>query len=145
MTQKTNQNPWTMDVRVRERNLKSGALTDKDLEKYLANLPDVADQAEPFGTAQPALAQQPVVAEPEASSAASFADEDVADEDEDEDEVSEEPVAVAAPEPAPIAVAPEPAPAAPVEEPAAPETGAASESSDGSDAPQSPQGEGQPS
>jgi hypothetical protein len=57
MTQKTNQNPWTMDVRVRERNLKSGALTEKDLEKQLAALPDVADQAEPFGTSQPALAQ----------------------------------------------------------------------------------------
>jgi CO dehydrogenase/acetyl-CoA synthase beta subunit len=58
MTQKTNQNPWTMDVRVRERNLKSGALTDKDLEKYLSSLPDLAEQAEPFSTAQPALAQQ---------------------------------------------------------------------------------------
>lgn len=62
MTQKTNQNPWTMDVRVRERNLKSGALTDKDLEKHLAALPDVADQAEPFGLAQPALADSSVPA-----------------------------------------------------------------------------------
>lgn len=58
MTQKTNQNPWTMDVRVRERNLKSGALTDKDLEKYLTTLPDVAEQAETFGTSQPALNEQ---------------------------------------------------------------------------------------
>ncbi len=57
MTQKTNQNPWTMDVRVRERNLRSGALTEKDLEKQLAALPDLADQAEPFAIAQPALAQ----------------------------------------------------------------------------------------
>lgn len=57
MTQKTTQNPWTMDVRVRERNLKSGALTEKDLEKFLAALPDVADQAEPFALSQPALAQ----------------------------------------------------------------------------------------
>ena len=57
MTQKTTQNPWTLDVRVRERNLKSGALTDKDLEKYLAQLPDVGEAAEPFATPQPALAQ----------------------------------------------------------------------------------------
>jgi hypothetical protein len=70
MTQKTNQNPWTMDVRVRERNLKSGALTDKDVEKHLAALPDVADQAEAFATAQPALAQ------PAASAAADVDDDD---------------------------------------------------------------------
>lgn len=62
MTQKTNENPWTMDVRVRERNLKSGALTDKDLEKFLAALPDLADQVEPFATSQPALAQPQHVA-----------------------------------------------------------------------------------
>ena len=55
MTQKTN--PWTFDVRVRERNLKSGALAEKDLEKYLGGLPDLADQAEPFSLGQPALAE----------------------------------------------------------------------------------------
>lgn len=55
MTQKTN--PWTFDVRVRERNLKAGSLSDKDVEKYLSTLPDLADQAEPFATAQPALEQ----------------------------------------------------------------------------------------
>ena len=60
MTQKTN--PWTFDVRVRERNLKAGSLTDKDVEKYLSSLPDSADQAEAFGTAQPAL-EQPEVAD----------------------------------------------------------------------------------
>ena len=91
MTQKTNQNPWTMDVRVRERNLKSGALTDKDLEKYLANLPDLADQVEPFGTPQPALAQQPVVAEPAPV-------EDVVAEAEADEEPPAEEIA-AAPEP----------------------------------------------
>lgn len=79
MTQKTNQNPWTMDVRVRERNLKSGALTDKDLEKYLGALPDLSDQVESFGTSQPALAQpQVAVAEP-------VGIDDVADEPEDDD------------------------------------------------------------
>ncbi len=55
MTQKNPQNPWLLDVRVRERNLKAGVLTEKDLEKHLSALPDLADQAEPFGTAQPAL------------------------------------------------------------------------------------------
>ena len=87
MTQKTNQNPWTMDVRVRERNLKSGALTDKDLEKYLAALPDLADQAEPFGTSQPALAQQHV-AVVESSGADEIGDEP--EDDEEEEAAAEE-------------------------------------------------------
>ena len=60
MTQKTN--PWTFDVRVRERNLKAGSLSDKDVEKYLSQLPDVGDQAEAFATAQPALEQPEIVA-----------------------------------------------------------------------------------
>ena len=121
MTQKTNQNPWTMDVRVRERNLKSGALTDKDLEKYLSTLPDVAEQAEPFGTAQPALAQQPVVAEP-----APVEDVIAEEPEEDEEEEEEVEVAAAAPEPPPPAPAPAPtpAPAPQVEEPAPADVGA---------------------
>lgn len=75
MTQKTN--PWTFDVRVRERNLKSGSLTDKDLEKYLAQLPDSADQAEAFGTAQPALEQ------PEIADDIDDGDDDESDDDDD--------------------------------------------------------------
>jgi len=77
MTQKTN--PWTFDVRVRERNLKAGTITDKDVEKYVSGLPDLADQAEPFGTSQPALAQ-PV-------------DDGVDDEEDEADEVEAEPAA----------------------------------------------------
>ena len=73
MTQKAN--PWTFDVRVRERNLKAGSITDKDVEKYVGGLPDLADQAEPFGTSQPALAQP--VHEPVA---------DLGDDEDDEDE-----------------------------------------------------------
>lgn len=46
---------WDWDVRVRERNLKNGTLSDKDVEKSESQLPDLADQAEAFGTAQPAL------------------------------------------------------------------------------------------
>lgn len=101
MTQKTNQNPWTMDVRVRERNLKSGALTDKDLEKHLAALPDLADQAESFGTSQPALAQpQVVVAEP-----AGLDDMDDEPEDDDDDlDVQEQVAAAPEPQPEPQAV-----------------------------------------
>lgn len=68
MTQKTTQNPWTFDTRVRERNLRSGAVTEKDVEKYLSQLPDLADQAEPFALSQPALAQ-PEVQDDEADEA----------------------------------------------------------------------------
>jgi hypothetical protein len=83
MTQKTN-NPWLMDVRVRERNLKSGALTDKDLEKQLAALPDVSDQAESFAIAQPALAQQHAV-ESVSDGIDDEDDDDVDDEDDNDD------------------------------------------------------------
>jgi hypothetical protein len=48
-------NPWDLDVRVRERNFRKGILDEKDVEKHLAQLPDVADQAEPLGIPQPAL------------------------------------------------------------------------------------------
>jgi hypothetical protein len=48
-------NSWDWDVRVRERNLRRGVLTDKDVEKHVQHLPDLADQAEPVGTSQPAL------------------------------------------------------------------------------------------
>jgi len=48
-------NPWDLDIRVRERNLKSGRLTDKDVDKILTALPDLADQTSPFETPQPAL------------------------------------------------------------------------------------------
>jgi hypothetical protein len=81
--QKTN--PWTFDVRVRERNLKAGTITEKDVDKYVSGLPDLADQSEPFGTSQPALAQPVAVAAP--------SEELGDDEDEDEDEAEEEPAA----------------------------------------------------
>src|SRR5438309_11209195 len=85
MTQKTN--PWTFDVRVRERNLKAGTVTEKDVEKYIGSLPDLADQSEPFGTSQPALAQPAVAAAVEASHAhGGAASSDVGDEEDDEDD-----------------------------------------------------------
>jgi hypothetical protein len=47
--------PWEWDVRVRERNVRKGILDEKDIEKHLSQLPDVADQAESITVAQPAL------------------------------------------------------------------------------------------
>ena len=84
MTQKAN--PWTFDVRVRERNLKAGTITDKDVEKYVGGLPDLSDQSESFATSQPALLQP--VHEPAVESA--DLGNDGSDDDEDEeDEVDE--------------------------------------------------------
>jgi hypothetical protein len=48
-------NPWEWDVRVRERNLRKGMLDDKDVEKYISQLPDVGDQADTVSLIQPAL------------------------------------------------------------------------------------------
>jgi hypothetical protein len=51
-------NPWEWDVRVRERNLRKGVFEDKDVEKYLSQLPDVSDQAESSALGQPALGRR---------------------------------------------------------------------------------------
>jgi hypothetical protein len=52
----TNQKtPWDLDVRVRERNLRNGVLDEKDVEKYLKELPDSAQNAENVATPQPAV------------------------------------------------------------------------------------------
>jgi hypothetical protein len=48
-------NPWDLDIRVRERNLKTGTLTDKDIDKLHSGLPDQADHAEPVTIPQPAI------------------------------------------------------------------------------------------
>ena len=48
-------NVWDWDLRVRERNLKAGLITEKELEKFLAQVPDAEAQAEAFATPQPAL------------------------------------------------------------------------------------------
>ncbi|MFO0740476.1 MAG: hypothetical protein U0270_31555 [Labilithrix sp.] len=85
MTTKTNTNPWLMDSRVRERNLKSGALTEKDLEKHLAALPDLEGQYDAVSTPQPAL-EQPRVAAPVVDEES---DSDLGD-DEDDDESSDD-------------------------------------------------------
>jgi len=48
-------NAWDWDIRVRERNLRKGILEEKDVEKHIAQLPDVADEVESIGFAAPAL------------------------------------------------------------------------------------------
>lgn len=47
--------PWEWDIRVRERNVGKGIFDAKDIEKHIAALPDVADQAESITITQPAL------------------------------------------------------------------------------------------
>jgi hypothetical protein len=48
-------NAWEWDIRVRERNVRKGIFDDKDIEKHIAQLPDVSDQAESISVPQPAL------------------------------------------------------------------------------------------
>ena len=67
-------NAWDWDIRVRERNLRNGVLTDKDLEKARGELPDLADQAEPVTLAQPALDAEEVAPAPAAPPAAPVAE-----------------------------------------------------------------------
>ena len=48
-------NSWDWDIRVRERNLKQGIISEKDVEKQKAQLPDLTDQVEPASLPQPAI------------------------------------------------------------------------------------------
>lgn len=67
-------NPWTWDLRVRERNLRAGTVDVKEQEKYLSSLPDVADQATPFSIDPPNFE----------ATAAPDADDDDNDDDDEE-------------------------------------------------------------
>ncbi len=95
MTQKTN--PWTFDVRVRDRNLKAGTVTDKDVEKYLGGLPDLADQSEAFAISQPALLQPVVETVHAADTSADEGDDDDDDDDDDDGAIDGEAAGPAAP------------------------------------------------
>ena len=64
-TQKT---PWDLDVRVRERNIRKGVLDEKDVEKYLKELPDAAANAVSVTTPQPAVGGGATPAQPPAGS-----------------------------------------------------------------------------
>jgi hypothetical protein len=48
-------NSWDWDIRVREKMLKAGTLTDKDVEKHIAQLTDLAEAVEPVSMSQPAI------------------------------------------------------------------------------------------
>lgn len=72
---------FDLDIRIRERQLKSGALSEKDVEKFLGGLPDLADAAEPVSLAQPAL---------EGEVDADEGDDDADDEGDDEPAASPE-------------------------------------------------------
>jgi hypothetical protein len=76
-------NPWLFDLRLRERNVRSGALDEKELTRHLGALKDLESETETFGWAQPAIGDGM----------------DVEEEDEDDDdgvEAAEEAPAVAA-------------------------------------------------
>jgi len=46
---------WDWDVRVRERNIKAGILSEKEVEKMLDGLEDLAEKMDTVSLAQPAL------------------------------------------------------------------------------------------
>ena len=48
-------NSWDWDIRVRERNLKNGILTEKDIEHERGKLADLAGETDPVTEAQPAI------------------------------------------------------------------------------------------
>ncbi len=48
-------NSWDWDIRVRDRHMKNGVLADKDVEKFLSQLPDLVDLADSVSLSQPAL------------------------------------------------------------------------------------------
>lgn len=48
-------NPWLFDLRLRERNVRSGALDEKELARHLGALKDLEAETETFGWAQPAI------------------------------------------------------------------------------------------
>ncbi|UQA62284.1 hypothetical protein [Polyangium aurulentum] len=60
----------TYDVRVRERLLSAGIVTPADIERYLAELPELETQAEALGIEQPALGAVAASPAPAAAAAA---------------------------------------------------------------------------
>jgi hypothetical protein len=47
--------PWDLDIRVRDRNLASGVLDQKEVEKHIKELPDVSANADVMTVPQPAV------------------------------------------------------------------------------------------
>ena len=54
-----------LDIRVRERNLRTGVVTEKEVEKHISALPDLDAHVDAFVTPQPALDPPPVAEEEE--------------------------------------------------------------------------------
>ncbi|MCA9585679.1 MAG: hypothetical protein KC657_10005 [Myxococcales bacterium] len=50
-----NLNDWLLDNRVRDRLIKAGAVSEKDIEKAIAALPDLESHCETISIPQPAL------------------------------------------------------------------------------------------
>ncbi|MDI1448236.1 hypothetical protein [Polyangium sp. 6x1] len=90
------------DLRVRERLLAAGVITQADIDRYLGELPELETQAEGLGIPQPALvsaassapaapAPQPVAtATAAAAPVASSAAVEEEDDDDDDDDVADE-------------------------------------------------------
>lgn len=66
--QKAN-DPWLFDLRIRDRNLKSGALDEKELTKYLGALPDHAESVVPFHVNQSGTEEDLTAADDDGESA----------------------------------------------------------------------------
>lgn len=79
-------NPWLFDLRLRDRNIRSGALDEKELNKHLSALKDLETETETFGLAQPAIGDG--VDE-------DIEEDDDLDDDADESETTEDAVAAA--------------------------------------------------
>lgn len=79
----TSAQTWDWDVRVRERNLKAGLLSEKEVEKMLSSLEDLAEKADTVSLAQPALSSSAVSAD--ASDIDDEEDDDDIDDDDDDD------------------------------------------------------------
>lgn len=54
---------WDLDLRTRDRNLQKGALSPKELERYLKDLPDVSANAEALPLQQPIFGEGEAEAE----------------------------------------------------------------------------------
>ena len=88
------------DVRVRDRQLRRGALTPEAVATHIEALKDIADQAEDIPFPQPALQSAEALSAPElrsvaqigsrALTAAASSAEDDLDDDEDEDDLNED-------------------------------------------------------
>lgn len=55
MSNKATVQSWDWDVRVRERNLKAGIISEKEVEKMLTSLADLSEKVDTVTLTQPAV------------------------------------------------------------------------------------------